>query len=94
MQMMPSRPRMGDPYTHMLMLYLGPLCRRPCKAFMPTYHQLAERFSDFVMLEITGDETPELRQVMKDWKVSNKEQGEGVRWALEDGQSAADVEPG
>jgi thiol-disulfide isomerase/thioredoxin len=43
--------------------------RRPCKAFMPTYHQLAERFSDFVMLEITGDETPELRQVMKEWKV-------------------------
>lgn len=42
---------------------------RPCKAFMATYHQFAERFTDSVLLEVTGDENPELRKLMKTWEV-------------------------
>lgn len=42
---------------------------RPCKAFMATYHQFAERFADSVLLEVTGDENPELRKLMKTWEV-------------------------
>jgi hypothetical protein len=43
--------------------------RRPCKAFMPQYHALAERFPDYVLLELTGDESPDMRTIMKQWQV-------------------------
>ena len=38
---------------------------RPCAAFMPTYEALSERFSDSTFLTVTGDENPELRQLMR-----------------------------
>lgn len=37
---------------------------RPCKSFAFKYHQLAERFSDCVLLDITGDESKESRKMM------------------------------
>lgn len=48
---------------------------RPCKAFMATYHQFAERFADSVLLEVTGDENPELRKLMKTWEVKVRHRG-------------------
>lgn len=36
---------------------------------MQTYYELAERFKDFVLLEVVGDETPELRGLMKAWQI-------------------------
>ena len=32
---------------------------------MPVYEQLSERFSDFAFFDLSGDESPELRQLMK-----------------------------
>jgi thiol-disulfide isomerase/thioredoxin len=42
---------------------------KPCKAFMSTYHELAERFEDSVLLDIIGDESPATKKLMVDWKV-------------------------
>eukprot|EP00955_Chlamydomonas_euryale_P033412 347701-Chlamydomonas_euryale.AAC.8 len=42
---------------------------KPCKAYMPTYAQLAERFKDSVFVTIVGNASPELRQLMKKWQV-------------------------
>lgn len=36
---------------------------------MSTYHSFAERFADSVLLEVVGDESPELRKLMKTWEV-------------------------
>ncbi len=36
---------------------------------MSKYHQYAERFADSVLLQIVGDENPELRKLMKEWAV-------------------------
>ena len=36
---------------------------------MPVYDQLSERFSDFAFFDLSGDESPELRQLMKVWCV-------------------------
>ena len=36
---------------------------------MPVYDQLSERFSDFAFFDLSGDESPELRQLMKVWGV-------------------------
>jgi len=32
---------------------------------MPTFELLSERFADFTFLTVTGDESPELRQLMR-----------------------------
>ncbi|KAG1670758.1 hypothetical protein FOA52_013985 [Chlamydomonas sp. UWO 241] len=42
---------------------------RPCKKFQATYIELAERFPDCFLLEVTGDESPELRKLMMKWQV-------------------------
>mmetsp|Transcript_27599 Transcript_27599/g.70307 ORF Transcript_27599/g.70307 Transcript_27599/m.70307 type:complete len:175 (-) Transcript_27599:537-1061(-) len=42
---------------------------KPCMKFLTTYRSLAERFSDAVLMTITGDETPDTRKMMMERKV-------------------------
>ena len=42
---------------------------RPCKAFMSTYIELANRFPDYSMLDIVGDENNATKKMMMDLKV-------------------------
>ena len=36
---------------------------------MSTYHELAERFADSVLLDVVGDESPLTKKMMVEWKV-------------------------
>lgn len=44
---------------------------RPCKAFAPKYAHIADVFQDCVFAEITGDESPENRALMKEWAIKS-----------------------
>lgn len=56
-----TMPRHPHPiHSSLLML---PAHRRPCKKFQATYIELAERFKDAALLELTGDESPDMRKV-------------------------------
>lgn len=42
---------------------------RPCQKFLPTYLELQDRFSDAVLLQVTGDSSPDMRKLMRKWEV-------------------------
>eukprot|EP00798_Chlamydomonas_sp_ICE-L_P023646 gene23646-9175_t len=43
---------------------------KPCKAYMSTYYEMAtDRFPDTAFCDIIGDQSPETRKTMMDWKV-------------------------
>ncbi|KAI8465605.1 MAG: hypothetical protein J3K34DRAFT_436614 [Monoraphidium minutum] len=42
---------------------------RPCKAFLKKYMAIAQQFPDAVLLQISGDESPDTRKLMMSMKV-------------------------
>lgn len=54
----------ADRQNQLLVLMCKASHCKPCKRFGPTYSRMAELLPDSVLLEITGDETPETKKWM------------------------------
>lgn len=44
---------------------------KPCKTFMTTYNRMAAQLQDSVLLDITGDSSPDTKKLMVDWGVKS-----------------------
>ncbi|KAG2453762.1 hypothetical protein HYH02_001973 [Chlamydomonas schloesseri] len=44
---------------------------KPCKAFMPKYQRMAEILTDSLLLELTGDQSPETKKLMVSWGIKS-----------------------